>query len=228
MQHNRLTTASAKAQILGNRVLPVSDSSGRVLVFIVGEAPGPRGADKSGIPFFGDAAGEHLYRMLHALGAARLPEECNRLPWNGSMFAEHGIKPELSGVALGNAFDRCPTDDGIRFRAPTRSELEGEANIHRLRRELHGFQQQGLRGVVTLGRVAARTMSIALDDAAFHLLARCSVPHPSAQGLLSMAPQRGKGAVMAELKREWSEKCRRAITEAGWEPVGHVNKKVTP
>lgn len=228
MERIHLTAAPGKAQILGRSVPPLSDSSGRVLVFIVGEAPGPRGADKSGIPFFGDAAGEHLYRMLHALGAARLPEECNTLPWNGSVFAENGLKPELSGVALGNAFDRCPTDNGVRFRAPTRSELEGEANIHRLRRELHDFQLQGLRGVVTLGRVATRTMSLALDDTAFHSLARCSVPHPSAQGLLSMAPQRGKGAVMAELKREWSEKCRRAITEAGWEPVAHANKQVTP
>jgi hypothetical protein len=207
-------------RIVGTRVTPLLPLAGDVRVFIIVEAPGPRGADKSGIPFFGDAAGEHLYRLLVSMGAAILPDECDALPWDGSAFAARSLRPQLFGVAMGNAFDQCPTDDGVRFRAPTRAELEGEENVERIRRELRTLMTRGLAGIVTLGRVATKTVDLVTSSIEFKPLARRSVPHPSAQGLLSMAPDRGRGARMAELKQQWMERCRDAIVDAGWRRVG--------
>ena len=206
-------------RITGQRVAPLVPADGDVLVFVVGEAPGPRGADKSGFPFFGDAAGEHLYRLLDDMEAATMPAECASLPWDGSVFNAHSLRPVLHRLSLGNAFDRCPTDDGMRFRAPTRVELEGEANVERIRDELRALMQRGLTGVVTLGRVASRTLDRVLATGEFSALVHRSVPHPSAQGLLSMAPDRGRGARMEELKRQWMERCRDAIVDAGWRPA---------
>lgn len=203
-------------RITGEPVAPLVPEHGPVRVFVVGEAPGPRGADKSRIPFFGDAAGEHLYRLLVAMGAATLPRECATLPWNGAVFAANGLRPTVSGLAIGNAYDRCPTDDGKRFRTPTRDELEGPDNVDRLQRELRMLGERGLVGIVTLGRVATRTLDRASEGEEFRHLARRSVPHPSAQGLLSMAPDRGRGARMVELKQQWMDRCRDAIVDAGW------------
>jgi hypothetical protein len=208
--------SSTEQRINGTKVAPLVPQDGDVPVFVVGEAPGPRGADKSGFPFFGDAAGEHLYRLLADMGAATLPAECAALPWDGSAFRKQSLRPILHRLALGNAFDRCPTDDGVRFRAPTRVELEGDENVERIRNELRLLMQRGLRGIVTLGRVASRTLDRVLATNEFSSLVHRSVPHPSAQGLLSMAPDRGRGARMDELKRQWMQRCSDAIVDAGW------------
>ncbi|WP_396208470.1 uracil-DNA glycosylase family protein [Gemmatimonas sp.] len=189
---------------------------GPVHVLIVGEAPGPRGADKSGIPFFGDAAGRHLYTALERVGAMALPPEVNALPWDGAAFAAAGLAPVACGVALGNAFDRCPSDDGESFRAPVRSELESTPNFARLNRELDELTTRGLKGVVTLGRVATRTFDALLTQTPRPALARRALPHPSAQGLLSMVPDRGKGAKMAELQETWMVCCEDSIIQAGY------------
>ena len=47
-------SASPNGRILGTRVPARFPTKGPVSVLIFGEAPGPNGADKSGIPFFGD------------------------------------------------------------------------------------------------------------------------------------------------------------------------------
>ena len=216
MSDDRLHAASTPNRILGTIVEPLLPCAGPVHVFVVGEAPGPRGADKSGIPFFGDGAGEHLYQLLVDMGAAQLPAECAKLPWDGAVFARHGLRPRLEGIAIGNAYPRCPTDDGVRFRAPTRLELEGDHNVERLRNELRAMRERGLVGVLTLGRVAARTLDKVVAPEEFTSLMRRAVPHPSAQGLLSMAPDRGRGARMDELKRQWRQRCRDAIVDVGW------------
>lgn len=195
-------------------------AEGPVHVLIVGEAPGPRGADKSGIPFFGDAAGRHLYTALERLGAMAMPLEIDTLPWDGAAFTAAGLAPVARGVALGNAFDRCPSDDGDSFRAPLRSELESAENFARLDRDLDELTTRGLKGVVTLGRVAARTFDVLLTQAPRPALARRALPHPSAQGLLSMAPDRGKGAKMADLQEAWMVRCEDSIIQAGY-PAPH-------
>ncbi len=206
----------AEGRIVGEPVSPLLPSSGEVFVLLVGEAPGPRGADKSGVPFFGDAAGKHLYGALVQMGAVELPALCSALPWDGALFRRNNLVPTARGVALGNAFDRCPTDNGASFRAPSRAELEGEANLARLQRELTVLRARGLRGIVTLGRVAARTIeAVCARDAESGALLRVGVPHPSAQGLLSMAPNRGRGAKMSDLQDQWAVRCIEAVYQAG-------------
>jgi uracil-DNA glycosylase len=203
-------------RILGTPVPMLLPPEGAVHVLIVGEAPGPRGADKSGVPFFGDAAGKHLYGALQRLGAVVLPPEVDTLPWDGAAFTSAGLAPIAHGVALGNAFDRCPSDDGASFRAPLRSELESPRNLSRLNRDLDQLMTHGLKGIVTLGRVATRTVDVLLKQKPRPALARRALPHPSAQGLLSMAPDRGKGAKMAALQEVWMVRCQFAIMQAGY------------
>lgn len=207
---------ATKTRIVGKPVPPLVPPDGDVQVLLIGEAPGPRGADKSGVPFFGDAAGKHLYQVLRSLGAIDLPSHIDTLPWDGATFAKASIVPIAIRVALGNAFDRCPTDDGIKFRTPTKRELEGADNVHRLRADIEAMQRRGLRGVVTMGRVATLTLDTVCAAPAFAHLKRQAVPHPSAQGLLSMAPNRGRGARMSDLQNEWVERCRNAVVNAGF------------
>ena len=66
-------TAVPAGRILGTPVSMLAPADGPVQVLIMGEAPGPRGADKSGVPFLGDAAGRMLYDVLARMGAVTLP-----------------------------------------------------------------------------------------------------------------------------------------------------------
>lgn len=193
------------ARILGHPVPACFPSHGPVRVLCVGEAPGPRGADKSGVPFFGDRAGAPLYRALETAGACLLPPGTWALSWDGATFAAAGLRPTLHGVALGNAFDRCPTDDGRRFRAPSRAELASADNQARLVRDLDAAHARGLRLVIPLGRVATQVMQalLATQPDRWPHVACAPVVHPSAQGLLSTAPGRGKGARLADLAARW-------------------------
>ncbi len=218
---NVASRRSSMGRIVGDPVPALVPDTGAVFVLLIGEAPGPRGADKSGIPFFGDAAGRHLYQVLAHMGAVALPSVVETMPWDGALFRNAALRPVAHGVALGNAFNRCPTDDGVTFRAPSRAELEGPDNVRRLTLELTALQTRGLRGVVTMGRVATRTLDIVFERTPMPTIARRALPHPSAQGLLSMAPDRGKGARMADLQQSWMTRCRDVILEAGY-PVAAV------
>ena len=186
------SNAPGAARILGTSVQPLVPLSGPVHVLLVGEAPGPRGADKSGVPFFGDAAGRPLYDVLRRLHAVALSGDADAVDWDGATLRAAGFMPTAHGIALGNAYDRCPTDNGVNFRTPTRRELEGAENIARLTGEL------------------------AAASAPMHGIIRRSVAHPSAQGLLSMAPERGRGAKMVELQAEWRTRLALAIVDAGF------------
>ena len=175
------------------------DPAAPIRAVLVGEAPGPRGADQSGIPFFGDRAGRPLYA---ALAAAELLNWDGRspdgVPWNGRALIEAGVRPIVSQVLLTNAFDRCPTDDGRTFRAPSRAERESAENLARLRRDIDHAIARGADRVCCLGKVAAAVVTRLELPLTVHTL-----PHPSAQGLLTSAPDRGKGARMADLEAEW-------------------------
>jgi uracil-DNA glycosylase len=210
------STTHNVGRILGTPVPMLVPLDGPVHVLLVGEAPGPRGADKSGVPFLGDAAGKVLYDVLVRMGAMTLPPEIAPLAWDGSLFIAHGIMPVAKGVALGNAFDCCPTDDGATFRAPLRTELEGAANFARLTRDITHLRARGLKGIVTLGRVATRTIDVLFRKTPMPEIARRALPHPSAQGLLSMAPERGRGAKMADLQEAWMVRCQYAVIQAGY------------
>lgn len=208
---------SKAARIAGAPVFPLLPVSGDVRVLIVGEAPGPRGADKSGIPFFGDAAGKHLYLALRTLGAVSLPDAVDEVKWDGAQLRAAGFSPHANQVSLTNAFDRCPTNDGAHFRAPSKEELEGDANTNRLCGEINALVARGLSGIVTLGKVATRTMQQLVHNHYQDRIPVHALPHPSAQGLLSMAPNRGRGARMADLQEGWMQQCMNAIRAAGFD-----------
>jgi uracil-DNA glycosylase len=204
-----LFTLPAVAHIEGRAVPAFFPEGGPVHSLVYGEAPGPRGADKSGLPFWGDGAGVPLYRALSKAGCASVPNEAWLL-WDGLRLASAGLRPVLTGVALSNSFPACPTADGQKFRAPSRAELESEANMTRLRGELAAAARLGASRVVTLGKCAARTLAPLAAEAGLRLV---SFAHPSAQGLLSEAPNRGRGLRLADLQDAWIERLAAVFSE---------------
>jgi hypothetical protein len=190
-------------RISRRRVPPLYPSQGRIHTVLIGEAPGPRGADQSLIPFWGDRAGALTYRALRDANCASWPGDDAHLRRTGRELLQLGMKPTLTGVLLTNAFAACPTDDGHRFRAPNRAELTSPANAKRLRTELTLAVSRGCLQVLTLGRVAARIVPdhlAAIGAAHIQVIPR---PHPSAQGLLQAEPNKGKGCRLADLELKW-------------------------
>ena len=185
-------------------------ATGRCWVMAYGEAPGPRGAGVSGIPFWGDGAGVPLYRALVEAGLVEVPAEA-WMDWDGARFVREGLFPTFRGAALSNAYPMCPTDDGVRFRAPRPPEVKSAANVERIRGELTRAREAGVVKVVTMGRIAAGAVQpIAVEQG----LTVEAFPHPSSQGLLMAAPGKGKGLRLADLRREWEERLLRVLVEA--------------
>jgi hypothetical protein len=196
-------------RILQVPVPPLFPKTGIVKVMLFGEAPGPLGADKSGIPFWGDRAGLPVYRALELVGLAVIPQDAY-LAWNGARFRQLGLAPTLSGVALSNAYPSCPTRDGEHFRAPSDAELKSPSNLERLHHELNMAQDRcssRLR-VITLGRRAAWILKRVGAESPLDLR---ELPHPSAQGLLQAAPGKGKGLKMADLQEAWENNLRELL-----------------
>ena len=198
------------ARISGKPVPAFFPESGPLHSILYGEAPGPRGADKSGVPFWGDGAGLPLYRALCQAGCATVPEDAWPR-WDGARFVSLGLRPTLSAVALSNAFPACPTADGQKFRAPARSELQSETNLARIRSELFRTAEAGAVQVVTLGKCAAQTLAPLAREAGLH---HHALAHPSAQGLLSEAPNRGRGLRLADLQRAWIDRLAALLTRS--------------
>jgi len=173
---------------------------------LFGEAPGPRGADKSAIPFFGDRAGRPLYGALVLAGMCSITRDgesvsVDELPWDGARLRALGAEPHLRGAALSNAYDVCPTDDGHSFRAPSRAELTSPANIARLEREVGRAVDAGLEVVITLGRAADAAIGDLLGLRDLPILRYETVRHPSAQALLFAKDRRGRG--LKEMEDAW-------------------------
>ena len=183
-------------------------------MMLFGEAPGPRGADQSGIPFWGDRAGTCVYRALEAAGLARVPQEAY-LDWDGALFRARGLVPVLKGVALSNAFPVCTTRDFQTFRAPTDAELLGEANLARLRAQLAVAAERcpGTLRVIAMGKRAQWVFGRLGDAPPFDLHV---LPHPSAQGLLQAAPGKGKGLKLADLQAAWVTRLEGLLGGSGW------------
>jgi len=177
---------------------------------LFGEAPGPLGADKSGIPFWGDKAGRIVYRALEAAGLAIVPLAAYE-DWDGARLRERGLRPELNGAALSNAYPSCPTRDGQKFRAPSDAELKSPANLHRIGQELSdGLARcEGSLRVITMGRRAAWILDRFRTEFDLDLL---ELPHPSAQGLLQAAPDKGRGLRLADLQQAWEERLREMLS----------------
>ena len=187
-------------RIRGEPVAPLRpvDPLATIRAVLIGEAPGPRGADQSGIPFFGDRAGKPLYAAMAAAGVVSWQGDPTGVKWDGAALIAAGVCPLVSGVLLTNAFDRCPTDDGQHFRAPTRNERESRDNLQRLRLDIEYAAARGADRICCLGKVAASVVALLSVSITVHTL-----PHPSAQGLLTSAPDRGKGARLADLEAAW-------------------------
>jgi uracil-DNA glycosylase len=168
---------------------------------LLGEAPGPRGADQSGIPFWGDRAGILVYRALEAAGLARVPAQAYA-HWDGAALRDRGLAPELLGAVLSNAFPVCPSRDLQTFRAPTDAELRHPDNLARLRDLLRQATQRcpGTLRVIAMGKRSQWILQRLDRVPPFQLH---GLPHPSAQGLLQAAPDKGKGCKLAELQAQW-------------------------
>lgn len=193
-------------RISGHPVPALFPDSGPVSVMLFGEAPGPRGADQSGIPFWGDGAGITVYRALAATGRAEVPEAAWE-DWDGARFKTLGLAPRLKGTALSNAYPACPTKDGEHFLAPSNRQLMDPANLARLASELARAAQGGsspLR-IIAFGKRAQWVLEQLRDAPPFEFHA---LPHPSAQGLLQGAPNRGKGLRLEDLRTAWQERLR--------------------
>ncbi|HYW50798.1 MAG TPA: uracil-DNA glycosylase family protein, partial [Gemmatimonadaceae bacterium] len=149
-------------RITGRPVAPLAprDAAAPIRAVLVGEAPGPRGADQSGIPFFGDRAGKPLYAALLAAGLLRWHGDPSGVAWDGNALIAAGVRPEVTQVLLTNAYDRCPTDDGQHFRAPTRAERESADNLARLRRDIEHAAARGADRICCLGKVAANVVTL--------------------------------------------------------------------
>ena len=143
----------SSAAIRGVSVSAAFPETGDLDALIFGEAPGPRGADKTGIPFWGDGAGLPLDRALARAGCATVPEQAWD-DWDGIRFNQKSLRPILYRVALSNAFPCCPSDNGLRFRAPSRAELNSADNVRRLGDELQKAKDRQVRCIVTLGNSA--------------------------------------------------------------------------
>jgi len=197
------------ARILQVPVDPLFPSSGRVKVMLYGEAPGPLGADKTGIPFWGDRAGKPVYRALESAGYATVPHAAYA-DWHGEHLKSKGLAPTLKQVALSNAYPSCPTRDGETFKAPSDKDLADPLNLSRLERELREGMERcpGRLRVVALGRRAAWVLKRLARELDFELY---ELPHPSAQGLLQAAPGKGKGLRLADLARAWEQKLQELL-----------------
>jgi len=197
-------------RITGRTVPALFPVAGPVSVMLFGEAPGPRGADQSGIPFWGDGAGITVYRALAATGRAEVPEAAWG-DWDGARFKALSLRPRLHGTALSNAYPACPTKDGDHFHAPSNRDLLAPLNLERLSAELAqaaAGRTSPLR-VIALGKRAQWVLS----QAEAPLIELCVLPHPSAQGLLQAAPGRGKGMKLEDLRAAWQENLQ-ALLEA--------------
>jgi len=206
-------SASSEGRILGTRVPALFPPKGPVSVMIFGEAPGPNGADKSGIPFFGDRAGKPVYDALIAEGRCRLSRPLEGIPWDGAALKAAGVRPTLIDTALSNAYPVCPTDDGEHFRAPSKAEMSSPANVRRVRSELAKARRRGLRTVIVLGRTADWLLGTYLGlreepDLNYHQIA-----HPSPLGLMWLARRAGKGVRVSQVKAEWMRQFRSMLRE---------------
>ena len=200
-------------RILGQPVPALFPVAGPVRVLLFGEAPGPRGADQSGIPFWGDGAGLAVYRALAATGLAEVPAAAWD-DWDGARLKARGLAPVLRGAALSNAWAACPTNDGERFRAPSDRELRSRPNLDRLAGELAraaAGRTAPLR-VLAFGTrprwILERLPDLAEGVPPFDLH---PLPHPSAQGLLQAAPNKGKGLRLDDLRAAWETRLRELL-----------------
>jgi len=199
------------SRILGGLVPAIFPDSGTVSTLLIGEAPGPNGADKSGIPFWGDEAGKLVYRTLQTLGLAVFPATV-WTSWDGASLKGLAVRPRMSGIAITNAFARCPTNDGISFRPPSNAELSTAENQARLNGDIAraiGMLSGTTLRVVALGERAEMALQLleSIQTMDVHRL-----PHPGRQGLLQDERDHGKGTHIKDLEQKWAGRLKAILT----------------
>lgn len=204
-------STSPKGRILGTRVAALFPATGSVSALIYGEAPGPNGADKSRIPFFGDRAGQPLYDALVEEGRCRFTKPLDGVRWDGAALRAAGIRPIVIDAALSNAYAVCPTDDGEHFRAPSKAEMGSPENVRRVRAELAKARRRGLHTVIVLGRTADWLLGTHLGLRDEPSIAYHQITHPSPLGLMGMAKRAGKGVRVSAMKEQWRKEFRRML-----------------
>ena len=132
--------AAVAPRITSRDVPPLIPVDGAIGALIMGEAPGPRGADQSGVPFLGDRAGRLVYRALRAAERVTWPDFETTLAWEGKQFlAAARVHPESPTARDGvgaRRVSRVPRRDrtregrGRRFRSG-RASGDGGHGVHR-------------------------------------------------------------------------------------------------
>jgi len=134
-------------------LLPV-EGADAVRLLVVGLAPGLRGANRTGVPFTGDASGAVLFAALERHGLAR-----------DTAGAKAGSPPGLAATAITNAVRCVPPEN-----RPTGAEI-GQCRPH-LAATIARFA--GLRVILTLGRIA--------HDSTIRALGERGAEHPFGHG----------------------------------------------
>lgn len=156
-------------------------------VLLVGEAPGPRGADLTGYPFWGDDAGIKLYGLIGELGLLDEPFS----PWSpGTSLV--GEFPPAGRYAITNACTQMPVGDDGKFCAPTASRLDGEAQ--RLLEEIRTLKP---RAILACGKSSAYTLAKAT------ILEGSTPPAQLARSLSGIKLEQAIAALLNEAKAQW-------------------------
>jgi uracil-DNA glycosylase len=169
------------------RVVRAFSSCGNPSVLLVGEAPGPRGANRTGYPFWGDDAGIEVYGLIGELG---LLDELFS-PWIPGA-SPVGESPPAGRYAITNACTQMPVGDDGRFCAPTASRLDGEAQ--RLLEEIRALKP---RAILTCGKSSAYTLAKAA------ILEGSTPPAPLARSLSSIKLEQAMTALLNQANVQW-------------------------
>ena len=120
-------------------------------LLLVGEAPGPRGANRTGFPFWGDDSGLALYGLIESLGLLDAPLQ----RWKRGADLS-GTTPPPGRYAITNACPQMPIAPDGGFCAPEPARLQVEAV--RLASEL---VELAPRTVLACGKAATFTLALA-------------------------------------------------------------------
>ncbi|MEM1378161.1 MAG: uracil-DNA glycosylase family protein [Pseudomonadota bacterium] len=106
-----------------------------VHTLIVGLAPGLKGANRTGVPFTGDSAGDNLFETLKAAGLA-----------SGTCTPEPNLSMQLVNCAITNALRCVPPEN-----KPIGAEIN-QCTSRYLKRTIARFPN--LTRIITLGKIA--------------------------------------------------------------------------
>jgi len=136
------------------------EGDGSVKTLIVGLAPGLKGANRTGVPFTGDSAGDTLFDALKRAGLAK-----------GKFTVDPTDAMQLLGCAITNAVRCVPPEN-----RPTGAEVT-KCTQRYLGRTMARFN--GLERIITLGKIAheatVRTLGARVADHPFAHNARSAI-----------------------------------------------------